>query len=381
MDKPRWLEDEPEIQQLLHWFVDRLDQQKQSDRKTLLSRPVNQKNFPLLFRHDQQADHEWAMLKALSDDYGLFDIKSSRKLNAHEATFANKSLVLKSHAEPLLRKWLNRPAQQTARQQWQTAVQQHADYFLDQGQALAEHPASLHGKSATELVAAFASLAPFIDKGLSLRQLSARCFWGHSKFLDKREALLHELFDHCHIRPRPVMVHVYLPQQIGAVLFIENQDSYLNAISPSPENRHHINLDDMALVYLAGFKGSAHRIRDPHGASLHFHNHSNAQQQACFTNWWFKTDQTDWPNHFWGDLDFAGMEILKSLRQSFHQVTAWQAGYNVLLQQINQQQGHIDSLAQKSKQTDPGQTGCPYADQILLPALRSTGLFIDQEWI
>lgn len=42
-------------------------------------------------------------------------------------------------------------------------------------------------------------------------------------------------------------------------------------------------------------------------------------------------------------------------------------------------QSHAPDEAKKSGQTDPGQTGCRYADAVLLPALRQHERFVDQE--
>jgi len=42
-------------------------------------------------------------------------------------------------------------------------------------------------------------------------------------------------------------------------------------------------------------------------------------------------------------------------------------------------EGHRPESAAKEGQADPGLTGCSYADAVLLPALRQTGLCVDQE--
>ncbi len=380
MNKPRWLDDEPEIQQLLHWFIDRLNNKKQHERKSLLSRPINNKNFPALFRNNEHSDHEWLMIKSLQEDHNLIEIKSTRKLKPHENEFANKSLVFNPQSEQLVREWLKRPEKIPYNQQWANTVSKYAHHFSDQGEALARRSARLNGKNAEQIVAGFATLAQFIDKGLSLRQLSARCFWGHSKFLDNREDLLNALFKNVNIRPRPIMVNVCLPEKIKGVLFIENQDSYLNAVSENKDTLHTRNYDHLALIYLSGFQGSAKRIRHRAGVSLHFHATSKQDEKATFENWWFELMDQDWPSFFWGDLDFSGMSILKILRHRFRHTTAWQPGYTTMLKKINTGLGHHPQLANKEEQLDPGQTGCSYADNVLLPTLRQTTLFVDQEW-
>ena len=48
-------------------------------------------------------------------------------------------------------------------------------------------PRQLTGKSAHDVVQGFTKIGCFQNGKLTLRQLSARVFWGHSKVLDTRE--------------------------------------------------------------------------------------------------------------------------------------------------------------------------------------------------
>ncbi|AEI82178.1 hypothetical protein CNE_BB1p07610 (plasmid) [Cupriavidus necator N-1] len=73
------------------------------------------------------------------------------------------------------------------------------------------------------------------------------------------------------------------------------------------------------------------------------------------------------------------MDILKELRVVFPGAQAWKAGYEALLARLLAEESHAPDEARKSGQTDPGLTGCPYADEVLLPALRTLGRFVDQE--
>lgn len=83
------------------------------------------------------------------------------------------------------------------------------------------------------------------------------------------------------------------------------------------------------------------------------------------------------PCHFWGDLDYAGIAILKALRLRFPGIEAWQPGYALMLKQLAG--GHRAGDTGKQEQVDPGGSGCPYADRQLLPAMRQQGRFLDQE--
>jgi hypothetical protein len=84
---------------------------------------------------------------------------------------------------------------------------------------------------------------------------------------------------------------------------------------------------------------------------------------------------------FWRDLDFSGFMILKSLCRVFGGVQAWSEGYICMLDLLNKAEGHFAKFGNKKAQMNSGTTGCPFSDQILLPALRSKGIFIAQEAI
>lgn len=94
-------------------------------------------------------------------------------------------------------------------------------------------------------------------------------------------------------------------------------------------------------------------------------------------NWLFGA--TDLPVRFFGDPDYAGMQILRSLREVFANAQAWIPGYEVLADDLERGGGHAPGLAGKELQTDAGHTGCAYADQRLLPLMRHHGRFMDQE--
>jgi hypothetical protein len=75
------------------------------------------------------------------------------------------------------------------------------------------------------------------------------------------------------------------------------------------------------------------------------------------------------------------MQILKALRGRFPQVAAWRPGYEPMLAALRARGGHQSTDAHgEAAQTDPQQTGCAFADEILLPAIRAHGQ-IDQEMV
>lgn len=371
-ERPEWLDDEPEVIALLGAFLDRLDQKPISERARIPAIAVTRHIAPALQRNDQAADRSWALLRSLEGQ--VFDIRLNRKRQAYDPEHVGASLRFFDGAEAICRAWLDRPRQKRYPAQWSAAVESRADAFADQGASLYGRPVKVTGKSAQAVVDAFARIGALSDSALTLRQLSARVFWGHSKLLDTREDLLCQLYPGFVLAPRPVLVHVYLPPLCTGVLFVENQDTYMHALAGRPAA-----VAGWVLVFVAGFKGSAERIRARDGVSLHYEGASDRGIQARFEAWWFDGEPADWPIGFWGDLDYAGMAILKALRRRFGDVQAWRQGYAPMMQIIREGGGHSPDTADKAEQIDPGTTGCPYADQTLLPVMREFGRFVDQE--
>lgn len=373
-ERPQWLDDEPEILGLLGTFLDRLDRSPAAERRRRPSIKLTETTAPALFRHDAAADRSWALLRSL--DGVLFEIRLNRKRSAYDAEYLGATLWWLEDAETVCRAWLGRRRTTSYRDDWIQAVDAHGHVFADGGEALRKRAIQLAGMSAASLVAAFAQVVEHLQDEATLRQLSARCFWGHSKFLDGREELLRALFPALRITPRPVLVDVRLVGDCAGVLFVENLDSYLQLVADEPPQ-----IDKLVVVYAAGFRGGAERIRKRGGAALHYHGAASDGLSAWFEQWWFAGQDATLPVWFWGDLDYAGMSILRALKQNFPAVQAWRPGYAPLLDALERGMGHAPELGAKIEQKDPGVVGCPYADRELLPAMRRSGRFVDQELI
>ena len=304
----------------------------------------------------------------------IFEVRLDRKRELYDPEYVGASLRFLDGGESICRAWLSRPRQKRYQEEWAMAVEAYADAFVHGAELLRERSVKVSGKSAAEVVGAFTCISRYIHSKLTLRQLSARCFWGHSKVLDQREDLLLKLYPDLQIAPRPVLVHVHLPETLDGVLFIENQDTYVQALAGRPHA-----VKGLVLVYGAGFRGSAERVRAHDGVSLHYHSSGEGMSLKRFEDWWFGSQTPAWPVWFWGDLDYSGMAILKALRLRFGDVQAWPAGYAPLVQLLHGGDGHSPDTADKAEQIDPGFTGCAYADNELLPVIRQFGRFVDQE--
>ncbi|MBI2779968.1 MAG: hypothetical protein HYX62_09365 [Gammaproteobacteria bacterium] len=376
MDTPRWLEDEREILELLHAFLDKLDRKPAGEWKHPPAVTVSQTHFPRLFQFGQDADSAWGLLRVLEQDFRVLTIKLDRKRGPYEPEYARARLVLNPAMEDTLRNWLARPRETPLLRQWREAVERAQHHFPGDSTRLKARPILVPGKSAEDIVKGFISIAGIGRNELNLRQISALSFWGHSKVLDNREDLLTALYPNLVIKPRKILVNVYLPETVTGVLFIENQDSYTSAIEGVPAAAA-----NMALVYCSGFRGSAQRIRDRAGVSLHFQGEGYGHWRERWEQWWLSNDASPWPTYFWGDLDYSGMAILKVLRQRFPEMHAWPPGYHDMLHHLLEGRGHSPWMGDKEEQIDPGMTGCPLADNVLLPAIREQKLFVDQEII
>jgi hypothetical protein len=368
--KPAWLQDEPEILSLLNAALDRFDRQPGETRQRRVTLAVED-HLPSLARADERADQAWALIGELQLQ-GVLLIRAGRR-SVYDPEWQSAKLAFAPESEATLREWLGRPWTEPVMQRWRLAVQSQAARFAAGGEALLNRRIAIPGRSAPDIVAALAKLADVAGPA-TLRQLSAFAFWGHSKVLDERAELIQALFPHLEIRERPIVVSIHVPQSHRGVLFIENQDTYTSAVAGLGDSA-----DGLALVYAAGFRGAAERIRSRTGALLHYTGLCADSERSAFDRWWYEDGPAPGPCWFWGDLDFAGMQILKALRVRFAGLTAWKPGYEPMIQAVKLQGGYaVATPDSPSLQVDPQITGCAFADEVLLPTIRQFGQ-CDQE--
>lgn len=211
-------------------------------------------------------------------------------------------------------------------------------------------------------------------QALPLREASAVAFQGRSKMLDHREELLRLLgAAPGQFQEAPIQLLVDAVPAFEQALFVENLVTFERMA-----DRRQPAWERSLLVYAAGFKGSARRLRSREGCRLYLRE-SGASLTTLqpVADWLFGA--SDLPVVFFGDLDYAGMQILGSLRTVFPGATAWLPGYAHLAQLLEAGGGHAPEQAAKELQTDPGNTGCALADTRLLPLMRVQGRFVDQE--
>jgi len=367
--RPRWVDEEPAIIGLLDTFLHKLEKGHR------LSMRINAKTLPELFDFGSpEVKYLWSLVKSLNNEYHIISIRFARN-KPYQEPYDNAQIVFNPEKEELVRDWLNRPALDPYALVWQDTLRKLKDRFEDHGQSLSEQMIRLPDQGAEQTLRAFSRMGGMLQKPITLRALSARCFWGDSKFLDHREELVRNLYPSAshNLLARPILMTVCLSDVIDRVLFIENQDSFLALTNAE--------LHNTTLIYAAGFRGSATRIREHGNVAFTFYGErARPSSFTLFENWWFEPQQHTTVNvRFWGDLDYSGMGILKALKHIFPEIDAWKPGYLPLIERLQQGLGHAHESSGKERQKDPHLTGCEFADLELLPAMRKNGGFVDQE--
>lgn len=369
--RPSWLDEEPVLLFLLNNLIDQLEKNVKPFFR------VTPKTTPELFDSiDDDPRYLWDLIKMLDKEYHVISVKKQRGRTGKEL-YENAQILFNPDKESQVRQWLNRPAFDPYTLTWKEALAKHSDKFEDNGIAL-KQPVRVAEKTANEVVISFAKLADEISTPQTLRNLSSKCFWGDSKFLDAHMPLVQLLFPEAshNILPRPIMLNIALPEDIHDVIFVENQDSFMMLKQLAQKDPRFIKT---AFVFSSGFKATSPIIRKKGHVIFSVVNGTSAESLAYFEQWWFREEPHDIRSYFWGDMDYAGITILKSLKQSFGDLGAWKTGYDIMLRFHQKGHGHEIRDSKKMQQLDPGTCNCAYTDDQLLPAIRSSQRFLDQE--
>jgi len=148
---PRWLE-EAWLRELLLWFVQRLDE----PRSRAITRRITERTVPALFDFTEDVDGRWQTIE--QELIGtVFTVVFERGLQPYQQPYDNAQLRLRPDSEGTLRHWLNRPRIDPAQAQWLAAIEEYAEHFVDQGQALQRQRLQLPGYSSEQLVAGLAA--------------------------------------------------------------------------------------------------------------------------------------------------------------------------------------------------------------------------------
>lgn len=374
VQSPPWLQEEPALLGLLHLFIDRLDQGPTDEVERRLTLRLTRRHCPELYGSRDESEYLWSLIRSLDKQYQIWTIKGPRA-KPGEPEFEKIRLEFNEEAEVCVREWLHRPLIDPYSLIWKAAIDKHARHWPASTRFMQNAPLRCENRSPEDIVQALIRFAG-LTAPMTLREASAHSFWGDSKFAESKEAWLREVFPArmADLLPRPILLDVVVPIDVHGVLWIENQDTFLRFAFEPPREAA-----GLALVYCAGFRATSPRIREPgHAVFCSITTSRSARDASALAAFW--RGEQALPCHFWGDLDFAGMGILASLRIAFPNMQAWQPGYCRLAEALQQGVGHSPDLGM-DVQADPNVTGCGYADHVLLPLLRQRGLAIDQEYV
>lgn len=377
--KPLWLIADG-IRELLNLLVDRLDSTEQRGSTKSQSVALTEKTWstlhtsPFESRKEELWEHVIEMCR-----WGWLQVKPVSALKSASGYALTPRVTVLN--ELAVREAVNRPERiKSSIERWRNAVDNGLNGSDAVKRAVGEFCIDMPDHSMDEVVLQLNRLPFFVDKPILLREVSAQLFWGMSKVLDKRQGLVAGLLgmDECPFPESPIQLQVYLPVDgYSAVLFIENLMTFEQACRETDKV-----FTGLALVYASGFKGSAKRLRMPGGCSLFYAGTGalGGEIKQLFEEWLFDNADPTSSVYFWGDLDFSGMRILKAMRATFPQLTAWEPGYVLMLQELLAGRGHSPEAAEKAGQSPIETTGCQYADHQLIPALKTEGRFVDQEF-
>ena len=141
--KPRWLEEQRDIESLLNKVLNKLD--KNPDVRPGFT--FNQKLLPGLFGEAEAADLTWSLLQKLFDgDSPIFSFKKHNKLNHLDPVYTNGRIRFNSESENLLRQWLNRPVSVSELEQWKKLVEENKKGFKGDSSRVSARKISVKGK-------------------------------------------------------------------------------------------------------------------------------------------------------------------------------------------------------------------------------------------
>ena len=367
------------LKPLLNKLIDKLDAAEVRGSAKMQTVELNQSSWPALYcaNFESEKEHLWAQLLRLVK-FGWLQLSpaAANCSDGYAATPRVKILDIEA-----VRSALGRLAREmTSNERWRDAINKHLNASEDIKKIAGDFCIDIFGHAMEDVVQRLNTLQSLKNHPLLLREVSSKLFWGMSKILDNKAGLVAALLDveDCPFPESPLQLQVHIPLDgFSEVLFIENQMSFEQTIRSSSAV-----FGKLALVYASGFKGSAARTRNRDAVSLYFSGKGDKSKDkvSAFEAWLFATDVV-LPVYFWGDLDWSGMRILAAMRKNFTEIKAWEPGYSVMRTALIAGEGHAPEAADKRGQKALDWTGCVYTDTQLLPELRKTNKFVDQEYV
>jgi hypothetical protein len=376
MNPDRALEEDL-VRRIFDRVLDRLDSLPSSSRKNPIRIPLDACTAPEIILADSLAAREvaWAAIDSIAGvGWAKLGYRLVRRHGSREDRKPFLDFQWPDKLEDLVRAKLNRPRKVPSYASlWRGIVDRHCSDLPAPAHAkLAATPIEIRGRDIEEVFSRFMEIRPLAHEPLLLREVASRNFWGLSKVLDGRAEAVAALLGlvECPFPEQPIILSVHSPGRVSSLLFVENHVAFERA-------KRRSDLQDAAIIFSSGFRAAAKRLRKRDGCSAYYTRNSTPEAIAEFEIVLFST--VDHPVFFWGDLDFAGMAILASLRTAFPSAAAWRPGYEPMVKRLLAGDGHLPGEGGKTLQREVESTGCAYADGVLIPAIKRVGLFVDQE--
>jgi hypothetical protein len=369
---------EPLVRRVMARVIDRLDAQPSAERTHSIRIKLDAAIAPEIHAAESLSARAvaWASIDGIvAAEWAILDYRKHRKHGSREEREPYLDFRWSDSVEDLIRERLRRPRKDASyTMQWRALLTQ-ANLLLSEVALarLAATPIEITGRCIDDVFVRFLSIRDFAQQPLLLREVASRVFWGLSKILDGRADAVAALlgYNECPFAEQPIVLNVHLiGEQPRTFLFVENHVAF-ERLKTSDQLR------EIALIFSSGFRGAAARLRKTGGCSVFYSRESEDSAIELFEQMLFS--KLNFPVHFWGDLDYSGMAILASLRTIFPSAQAWQPGYDPMLGRLTAGDGHSPGESGKERQRMIEATGCPYADEQLLPALKASQRFLDQE--
>lgn len=371
---PNWINDET-VKAILVDVIKKLDKAPAEERKTTIIYTSSHRLLTKLLRPSQagESDIIWEALKLAEHD-GVILLKRRRK--NLELSTENVAVEFVWQAEEKVRIWLNMPLENFVVEWRDAVIKANKNFNKDY---LIEHPLRVKGMNASETVERLGKAREHLLKSnekYTLRQISAMFFRSDSKSLEsKTEEWLQEALNVSYerLQVRKVDVLVSLPDsKTETLLFIENLDTFHFLSELNTQG------GSVALVYLSGFKGTASRIRRKEGVQMFHSGNPHKADVEEFNNIWFEGKNAKYL--VWADLDYAGLSIAISLKQSFPELEWFDEAYRLMLERLFKNEGHeIEGLSSKGKQLLPDLNLLWAEGKVYYQAIRECQQFVDQE--
>ena len=358
------------IKNIIHKFLDKLDQKAFIERLNILSISLNDKVF-IELREPSYNEAELELedeLRTLVKE-GVFSFPcNSKELSSF--IDSKKRVVLSEEFEIDLREYFNRNININT---YENILEKYCDKDSELFRVLKINKFTIPSKTNEEIINKLFIWINSDKKSSSMKQESARCFWAMSKVFDDKN----EFNNYFNLLPLSIHLTIHAKNRvIKDILFIENLDTFNSCCDSNNKV-----LDNMLLIYSSGYKTSAKRIRERSGSKMFFSNSEIIENKDDFISWFYKENNLDFKTYIWSDLDYSGIGILNSLKINFTNLEAWKIAFEAMNKNLHKDLAHSPQMASKDKQKTIASSLCLYTNNKSIPNLKDKKVFLDQEFI